>query len=119
MARGFGIPVRKYTHEVVTLWYRPPDVLLGSTKYSTPVDVWGVGCIFAEMATGRPLFRGSSDKDQLLKIFKVLGSPDKTIYPAIDKLPEYKVIVRAAHLLQPPNSSHLTVCSRAGELAEI
>ena len=47
LARGFGIPVRKYTHEVVTLWYRPPDVLLGSTKYSTQVDMWGVGCIFA------------------------------------------------------------------------
>jgi serine/threonine protein kinase len=42
-----GIPVRKYTHEVVTLWYRPPDVLMGSTKYSTQVDMWGVGCIFA------------------------------------------------------------------------
>ena len=50
LARGFGIPVRKYTHEVVTLWYRPPDVLLGSTKYSTQVDMWGVGCIFAGRA---------------------------------------------------------------------
>jgi serine/threonine protein kinase len=51
LARGFGIPVRKYTHEVVTLWYRPPDVLLGSTKYSTQVDMWGVGCIFAGTST--------------------------------------------------------------------
>jgi len=46
LARGFGIPVKKLTHEVVTLWYRPPDVLLGSTTYSTPIDIWGVGCIF-------------------------------------------------------------------------
>ncbi|RYG48676.1 hypothetical protein EON67_07370, partial [archaeon] len=47
LARAFGIPVRSYTHEVVTLWYRAPDVLMGSRKYSTPVDVWSIGCIFA------------------------------------------------------------------------
>jgi len=93
LARGFGIPVRKYTHEVVTLWYRPPDVLLGSTKYSTQVDMWGVGCIFAEMVTGRPLFRGSSDRDQLMKIFRVLGTPDKESYPEIVKLPDYTKIM--------------------------
>ena len=49
LARAFGIPVRSYTHEVVTLWYRAPDVLMGSRKYSTPVDVWSIGCIFAEV----------------------------------------------------------------------
>jgi len=53
LARAFGIPVRSYTHEVVTLWYRAPDVLMGSRKYSTPVDIWSVGCIYAEMANGR------------------------------------------------------------------
>jgi len=53
LARAFGIPVRSYTHEVVTLWYRAPDVLMGSRRYSTPVDIWSVGCIFAEMANGR------------------------------------------------------------------
>ena len=47
-------------YQVVTLWYRPPDVLLGSTEYSTPIDMWGVGCIFYEMASGRPLFPGST-----------------------------------------------------------
>jgi cyclin-dependent kinase len=56
LARAFGIPVRSYTHEVVTLWYRAPDVLMGSRTYSTPVDIWSVGCIFAEMATSKPLF---------------------------------------------------------------
>ena len=53
LARAFGIPVRSYTHEVVTLWYRAPDVLMGSRKYSTPVDIWSIGCIFAEMSSGR------------------------------------------------------------------
>merc|ERR1719486_1395379 len=56
LARAFGIPVRSYTHEVVTLWYRAPDVLMGSRKYSTPVDIWSIGCIFAEIVNGRPLF---------------------------------------------------------------
>ena len=73
LARAFGIPVRSYTHEVVTLWYRAPDVLMGSRKYSTPVDIWSVGCIFGEMSSGRPLFPGTSDQDQLLRIFKVRG----------------------------------------------
>jgi len=90
LARGFGIPVKKYTHEVVTLWYRPPDVLMGSTKYSTQVDIWGVCCIFAEMATGRPLFCGSGDQDQLVKIFKIMGTPTRAEWPGMVDLPEYK-----------------------------
>jgi len=90
LARAFGIPVRNYTHEVVTLWYRAPDVLMGSRKYSTPVDIWSVGCIFAEMVNGRPLFPGSSESDQLTKIFKTLGTPNKKSWPGVAELPEYK-----------------------------
>ena len=63
------------------MWYRAPDVLMGSRKYSTPVDLWSVGCIFGEMAAGRPLFPGTSDADQLTRIFKLLGTPDETIWP--------------------------------------
>ncbi|XP_022256878.1 cyclin-dependent kinase 1 [Limulus polyphemus] len=70
LARAFGIPVRVYTHEVVTLWYRAPEVLLGSPRYSTPVDVWSIGCIFAEMANKKPLFHGDSEIDQLFRIFR-------------------------------------------------
>jgi cyclin-dependent kinase len=89
LARGCGIPVKNFTHEVVTLWYRPPDVLMGNTKYTTSVDIWGVGCIFAEMLTGQPLFRGNS-KDQLLKIFRVTGTPTLEDWPDMKKLPLYK-----------------------------
>mmetsp|Transcript_31246 Transcript_31246/g.35928 ORF Transcript_31246/g.35928 Transcript_31246/m.35928 type:complete len:300 (-) Transcript_31246:297-1196(-) len=89
LARAFGIPVRSYTHEVVTLWYRAPDILMASRKYSTPVDIWSVGCIFAEMANGRPLFAGTSEADQLDKIFRLLGSPTVADYPGIVDLPEY------------------------------
>uniref|UniRef100_A0A7S4V9V4 Cyclin-dependent kinase 2 homolog n=1 Tax=Alexandrium monilatum TaxID=311494 RepID=A0A7S4V9V4_9DINO len=90
LARAFGIPVRSYTHEVVTLWYRAPDVLMGSRKYSTPVDIWSVGCIFAEMVNGRPLFPGNTDSDQLHKIFKVLGTPTEQSWPSITELPDWK-----------------------------
>lgn len=90
LARAFGIPVRNYTHEVVTLWYRAPDVLLGSRKYSTSVDIWSVGCIFAEMVNARPLFPGTNDADQLTKIFKVLGTPSPATWPEMTQLPEYK-----------------------------
>lgn len=89
LARAFGIPVRSYTHEVVTLWYRAPDVLLGSRKYSTPVDIWSVGCIFAEMANGRPLVAGTSEADQLDRIFRLLGTPTVQDYPGIVDLPDY------------------------------
>ena len=82
--------MRSYTHEVVTLWYRAPDVLMGSRKYSTPVDLWSVGCIFGEMSSSRPLFPGTSEADQLNKIFKVLGTPDETDWPTMVDLPEFK-----------------------------
>jgi len=83
-------PRCSYTHEVVTLWYRAPDVLMGSRKYSTPVDVWSIGCIFAEMHNGRPLFPGANEADQLDHIFKALGTPDEAIFPGIVELPDYR-----------------------------
>jgi cyclin-dependent kinase 2 len=55
---------------VVTLWYRAPEILLGARHYSTPVDVWSVGCIFAEMVNQKPLFPGDSEIDELFKIFR-------------------------------------------------
>lgn len=58
LARAFGIPLRAYTHEVVTLWYRAPEILMGSKHYSTAVDMWSIGCIFAEMVLKKPLFPG-------------------------------------------------------------
>eukprot|EP00903_Cladosiphon_okamuranus_P006740 g6575.t1 len=90
LARAFGIPVRSYTHEVVTLWYRAPDVLMGSRKYSTPVDIWSIGCIFAEMATGRPLLTGTSESDQLARIFRQMGTPTPLMYPGLQELPDYR-----------------------------
>ena len=89
LARGYGIPVKNYTHEVVTLWYRPPDVLLGNKTYGTTVDMWSIGCIFAEMVTGKPLFTGKSDADQLKKIFKIKGTPNENYASSLRELPEW------------------------------
>ncbi|KAM4705160.1 cyclin-dependent kinase 6 [Rhinophrynus dorsalis] len=69
------------TSVVVTLWYRAPEVLLQSS-YATPVDLWSVGCIFAEMFRRKPLFRGNSDVDQLGKIFDVIGLPEEEEWPS-------------------------------------
>mmetsp|Transcript_46463 Transcript_46463/g.123308 ORF Transcript_46463/g.123308 Transcript_46463/m.123308 type:complete len:299 (+) Transcript_46463:123-1019(+) len=90
LARAFGIPVRTYTHEVVTLWYRAPEILLGSKHYSTPVDIWSIGCIFAELVMKRPLFPGDSEIDELFRIFRVLGTPDEETWPGVTTLPDYK-----------------------------
>jgi len=90
LARAFMLPIPKYTHEVVTVWYRPPEILLGSTFYSVPVDLWAVGCILAEMATGAPLFRGDSEIDTIFKIFQKLGTPTEAIWPGLGKLPDFK-----------------------------
>ncbi len=65
---------------MVTLWYRSPEVLLG-TSYATPVDLWSCGCIFAELFTRKPLFPGQYEVDQLAKIFAVLGTPPETEWP--------------------------------------
>ncbi|KAJ7852281.1 kinase-like domain-containing protein [Mycena leptocephala] len=75
LARAFGVPVNTFSNEVVTLWYRAPDVLLGSRTYSTSIDLWSCGCIFAEMISGMPLFRGKDNNDQLMHIMKILGTP--------------------------------------------
>ncbi|XP_048879082.1 cyclin-dependent kinase 16-like isoform X4 [Brienomyrus brachyistius] len=90
LARAKSVPTKTYSNEVVTLWYRPPDVLLGSTEYSTPIDMWGVGCIFYEMMTGRPLFPGSTVKDELHLIFRILGSPTEATWPGISSCEELR-----------------------------
>jgi serine/threonine protein kinase len=90
LARAFVVPVPKYTHEVVTVWYRPPEILLGSGAYSIPVDIWSIGCIFAEMATGAPVFAGDSEIDTIFKIFKKLGTPTESVWPGLSQLPNFK-----------------------------
>ncbi|XP_055516832.1 cyclin-dependent kinase 6 [Leucoraja erinacea] len=87
------------TSVVVTLWYRAPEVLLQSS-YATPVDLWSVGCIFAEMFRRRVLFRGNSDVDQLGKIFDVLGLPSEDDWPIDVALPKNAFSTRSPQPIQ-------------------
>lgn len=91
LARQYGSPLKPYTHLVVTLWYRAPELLLGSKQYSTAIDMWSLGCIMAELLSKEPLFNGKSEFDQLDKIFKTLGTPNEKIWPGFSKLPGVKV----------------------------
>ncbi|KAK9277821.1 hypothetical protein L1049_027377 [Liquidambar formosana] len=84
LARAFTLPIKKYTHEILTLWYRAPEVLLGATHYSTAVDMWSVGCIFAELVKKQALFPGDSELQQLLHMFGLLGTPNEEMWPGPD-----------------------------------
>merc|ERR1719229_179250 len=90
MARAFSLPVPKYTHEVVTTWYRAPEILFGTEEYSLPVDVWSAGCIMGEMATGAALFQGDSEIDTIFQIFRKLGTPTEADWPGLPDLPDFK-----------------------------
>ena len=90
LGRSYTIPMMKYTHEVVTMYYRAPEILLGAEYYSIPIDIWSIGCIFAEMVTGRPLFKAESEIDLLYRIFRTLGTPTEEIWPNVSKLRDYQ-----------------------------
>ncbi|KAG7360375.1 serine/threonine protein kinase [Nitzschia inconspicua] len=77
---------QELTNKVITLWYRPPELLLGATQYGTSVDIWSAGCILAELILGRPLFPGKSDMDQLQLIFDTMGTPAKETWTAFSQL---------------------------------
>ena len=87
LAREYGSPLKEYTSLVVTLWYRAPELLLGEKLYSTPIDLWSVGCIFAELLRMEALFPGRSESDLLNRIFKELGTPSDRVWPGYSKLP--------------------------------
>ena len=87
LARRYGSPLKAYTQPVITLWYRPPELMLGATLYSTEVDIWSVGCIFAELLLGKPLMAGQGEVNQLELTFKLCGSPTAESWPGYAELP--------------------------------
>ncbi|GAB2280599.1 hypothetical protein Dimus_015228 [Dionaea muscipula] len=91
LARQYGSSLKPYTHLVVTLWYRAPELLLGAKQYSTAIDMWSLGCIMAELLSKEPLFNGKTEFDQLDKIFRILGTPNETIWPGFSKLPGVRI----------------------------
>lgn len=87
LARTYSDPLGHMTPLVVTLWYRAPELLLGAKDYSTAIDMWSVGCIFAELILREPLFAGKGELDQIGKILKVLGRPTDDVWPGFSALP--------------------------------
>ncbi|CAN6896224.1 unnamed protein product [Brassica oleracea] len=89
LARLFGSPDRKFTHQVFARWYRAPELLFGAKQYGAAVDVWAAGCVFAELLLRRPFLQGNSDIDQLSKIFTAFGTPKADQWPDMKNLPDY------------------------------
>lgn len=89
LARGIGVPIQNYTSEVVSVHYRPPEVLLGFKIYENSVDLWAAGCIFAEMLLGYPIFMGKNEAEQCEKIFKIIGTPDEENFIWLKDSPEW------------------------------
>ncbi|KAK7590418.1 hypothetical protein V9T40_002031 [Parthenolecanium corni] len=100
LAREYGSPLKHYTPVVVTLWYRAPELLLGTKEYSTSVDMWSVGCIFAEFLRMEPLFPGKTEIDQLNRIFKALGTPTEADWP---EFPKFPVVQKVPFPRHPPH----------------
>lgn len=90
LSRAYTVPIRPYTHQVVTLWYRAPEVLLEASEYSTPIDVWSIACIFVEMVSKLPLFTGDSEIDQITRIFRILGTPTEKDWPSLKSCKKFQ-----------------------------
>ncbi|KAK8001419.1 hypothetical protein PG991_013641 [Apiospora marii] len=99
---GGGESKREYTALVVTRWYRPPELLMHLRKYTTAIDLWGVGCVFGEMLVGKPILAGESDTHQLVIIFDLVGSPTEQTMPGWKQLPG------GQNLQPPPSRGNLT-----------
>lgn len=90
LARAISVAKNnRYTNRVVTLWYRPPELLLGERNYGPPVDMWGAGCIMAEMWTRSPIMQGGSEAHQLMLIGQLCGSISPEVWPGVEKLELY------------------------------
>ncbi|KAL3651899.1 Cyclin-dependent kinase D-1 [Castilleja foliolosa] len=89
LARLFGSPGRRFTHQVFARWYRAPELLFGVKQYGPGVDVWAAACIFAELLLRRPFLQGNTDIDQLGKIFAAFGTPKQSHWPDMVYLPDY------------------------------
>jgi cell division cycle 2-like protein len=102
MARYVGDPPPKLTQLVVTLWYRAPELLLGTTRYGAAVDMWSIGCIFGELLTREPLLQGRNEVDELTKIFELCGIPTDDTWPSFRRLPNARALRLPS---KPPSAS--------------
>lgn len=116
MARYTASPPPKLTQLVVTLWYRSPELLLGTETYGSEIDIWSLGCIFGELLTKDPLFQGKNEVDQLSKIFASLGTPTKDNWPDFRSLPNAKALqpLLSSTTKQPPTQLNFPYLTQSG-----
>lgn len=89
LSRIYSFPIRPFTKEVLTLWYRAPELMLGFNNYSFDLDMWSVGCIFCEIMLGKPLIHGDAEIDQLFRMFKIFGTPTDETLPGYTTFPDF------------------------------
>lgn len=89
LARTFSLPIGVLTHEVMTLWYRAPEILLNQEKYSPVVDIWSAAHVIITMMLGDALWKGENEIDMLFRIFNSLGTPTEEFWPGVTNLPFY------------------------------
>lgn len=82
-----------YTNRVITLWYRPPELLLGTTNYNSEVDMWGCGCLLVELFISNALFQGTNELEQLISIFKIMGTPTIESWPNLFNMPWFFMMI--------------------------
>src|ERR1700759_5502934 len=93
MARQFSNPPpHNLTQLVVTLWYRAPELLLGTDTYGSEIDMWSIGCVFGELLKNQPLLQGKNEADQLSKIFSLIGTPTEQSWPGFRRLPNARAL---------------------------
>src|SRR5687767_3088344 len=104
---------RPYTNKVITLWYRPPELLLGEERYGPAIDVWSCGCILGELFLKEPMFRASTELAQLEQIARICGSATPAVWPNVINLPLWSTIklrktyprILRKHLVSMPTSA--------------
>jgi serine/threonine protein kinase len=97
-----------FTNRVVTLWYRAPELILGSNSYNTGIDLWSVGCFLVEMLLAKPIFPGKNEAMQIDLIFSVLGTPTEENWPGVSSLKDYESMSTKKY----PNRLHSWVKAR-------
>lgn len=114
LARKFSDPLGPMTQMVVTLWYRAPELLMGETQYDKAIDMWSIGCIFAELVRHEPIFPGNSELDQINKLFSMLGTPNDTIWPGFSELPHVKRMRFSQYPASKLNVGYRNLMTEAG-----
>ncbi|KAG7663260.1 CTK1 [[Candida] subhashii] len=108
-----------YTNRVITIWYRPPELLLGATDYGREVDIWGVGCLLIELYCKNAIFQGYDEVNQLFKIFSIMGTPTLKSWPEIEKLPWFEMLKPKINVVNKFKSKYESLMTRSSfDLAE-